>query len=279
MFPADYYAAMGSQFMMPHLLKHFLIHHQRACRQANLDRRVWSDLDPMESAQHQFQCQALNFHHSREPVIENINHQDDEVDDKESNIPRNRVKVSWSTEEEKCLVRACDTTTNDPKICNAQNNRHFWQSTTAYFNDNRPPGMPTREWTAIKSHYHWFILDVGKFSEWYYNFFNNRPMVKVIMMYQSPHMIFGKMHTRIRRSSTNTCGRLRESTRNGLPDHLVVKLIRRRGLPNQGHIRCVLLTFDVTVKLGLMVYCCSHPNCQDQEVDKTCVGPSLMKWS
>ncbi|XP_042442941.1 glutathione S-transferase T3-like [Zingiber officinale] len=80
----------------------------------------------------------------------------------------------WSTAEEKCLARAWGTITNDPQVGNAQKNKHFWQRTSTYYNDNRPTGTTAREWTSIKSHYYRVMPDIGKFSGWYNNFFNNR---------------------------------------------------------------------------------------------------------
>lgn len=79
----------------------------------------------------------------------------------------------WSIEEEKCLGIACVTTINNPKVDNAQKNIHFWRSTTMYYNDNRSAGKPAREWMVMKSHYYRVMPDVGKFSRWYNNFFNN----------------------------------------------------------------------------------------------------------
>lgn len=102
-----------------------------------------------------------------------LRHLEDD-DGGEKNAPRNKVKVMWSTEEEKCLARACSITTNDPNVGNAQNNKHFWQSTTVYYNENLPAGTRAGEWTAVKSHYYRIMLDVGKFSGWYNNSFSNR---------------------------------------------------------------------------------------------------------
>ncbi|XP_073120095.1 glutathione S-transferase T2-like [Henckelia pumila] len=63
---------------------------------------------------------------------------------------------------------------NDPKVGNAQKSKHFWQSTATYYNDNRPVGIPMREWNVIKSHYYRVMPDVDKFSGWYNNLLNNR---------------------------------------------------------------------------------------------------------
>ncbi|XP_073130861.1 glutathione S-transferase T3-like [Henckelia pumila] len=112
--------------------------------------------------------------HSTQPGIENINLDDDNSGAKQKNVHRNKGKVMWSTEEEKCLARAWGTTTNDPKVENAQKSKHLWQSTATYYNDNRPVGTPMREWSLIKSHYYRVMPDVDKFSGWYNNFLNNR---------------------------------------------------------------------------------------------------------
>ncbi|XP_042466245.1 glutathione S-transferase T3-like [Zingiber officinale] len=157
MFPSDY-ASIGGQFMMQPPS-------QVSLGGSGSDRELPTPISMLRS---QFPP------HSTAPGIENINIEDNEEDDKEMNASCNRAKVMWSTAEKKCLARAWGTITNDPKVGNAQKNKHFWQRTSTYYNDNRPTGTTAREWTSIKSHYYRVMPDIGKFSGWYNNFFNNR---------------------------------------------------------------------------------------------------------
>ncbi|XP_073126807.1 uncharacterized protein [Henckelia pumila] len=112
--------------------------------------------------------------HLTEPVLENINLEDNEEDDEKLNVLSNKVKVTWTMEEEKCLAKACVTVANDPKVGSAQKSKHFWQITTVYYNENRPVGTSPREWTSFKAHYYHIMFDVRKFSGWYDNLFQNR---------------------------------------------------------------------------------------------------------
>ncbi|XP_042425829.1 glutathione S-transferase T3-like [Zingiber officinale] len=174
MFPSDY-ASMGGQFMMQPPSQVFTTPSPSSMslnesRQVSLggsgsDRELPTPISMLCS---QFPP------HSTTPRIENINIEDDEEDDKEMNVSRNRAKVMWSIAEEKCHARAWGTITNDPKVGNAQKNKYFWQRTTTYYNDNQPTGITAREWASIKSHYYRVMPDIGKFSGWYNNFFNNR---------------------------------------------------------------------------------------------------------
>lgn len=98
--------------------------------------------------------------------IENINLDDD---GKEKNSPCNKVKLIWSTEEEKVSCKILKYYNNDPKAGNAQKNKHLWQTTTKYYNNTRSEGTSMRELTTIKSHYYRVMTNVGKFSGWYNN--------------------------------------------------------------------------------------------------------------
>ncbi|KAH6823392.1 general regulatory factor 8 [Perilla frutescens var. hirtella] len=149
--PTDYYAAMGDQFMM---LPPFQVFFPPPLQPSSESRQ--SSL--RESAFDNEATPPFTLYGSLFPP----------------HSTQTKVKMTWSKEEDICLANAWSTVSHCSKDGNTQKDKDFWVRTAAHFNENRPTGTPSREWTSIKSHYYQVILDVNTFLECYNNFYNNR---------------------------------------------------------------------------------------------------------
>ncbi|XP_042404778.1 uncharacterized protein LOC121994976 [Zingiber officinale] len=85
----------------------------------------------------------------RESPIELVN-----LEKVDSDIASRRKRSTWSKVEDEVLARSFVTISDDPIIGNDQNVDAFWGRIASYYNENRPPGTPSRIASVIRSHWH-----------------------------------------------------------------------------------------------------------------------------